>query len=78
MINKGSKLYDKLLNIYKTQYDNLSEDQKMNVLNRPENLILVLPPMPKLEGDEEVKFEPEETIAAKVKLNPRKKKQEQD
>ena len=35
--------------------------------------------MPAVEGDEEVKLEPEETIAERVKLNPRKiKKQEQD
>ena len=30
--------------------------------------------MPPLEYDEEVKSEPEETIAEKVKLNPRKRK----
>ena len=36
-------------------------------------------PMPTVEGDEEVKLEPEETIAERVKLNPRKrKKQKQD
>ena len=29
-INTASKLHDKLLNIYTTQYDNLSEDQKKN------------------------------------------------
>ena len=42
VINASSKLYDKLLNIYATQYYNLSEDQKkkINVLNRPEDLIL--------------------------------------
>ena len=40
MINTASTLYDNLLNIYTTQYDNISEDQnkKINVLNRPENL----------------------------------------
>ena len=35
-----------------------------------------LPPMPALEVDEEVKLEPEETIAERVKLNPRKRKNE--
>ena len=40
MINTASTLYDNLLNIYTTQYDNISEDQKkkINVLKRPENL----------------------------------------
>ena len=33
-------------------------------------------PMPALEVDEEVKLEPEETIAERVKLNPRKRKNE--
>ena len=61
MINIAFKLYDKLLNIYTTQNDNLSEDQKkeINVINRPENLTLDfaendLQPLPSLEGDEEV------------------------
>ena len=35
--------------------------------------------MPLLKGDEEVKLDPEETIAERVKLNPRKRKmKEQD
>ena len=40
MINTASTLYDNLLNIYTTQYDNISEDQKkkINVLKRLENL----------------------------------------
>ena len=61
MINIAFKLYDKLLNIYTTQNDNLSEDQKkeINVINRPENLTLDfaendLQLLPSLEGDEEV------------------------
>ena len=65
MINIAFKLYDKLLNIYTTQNDNLSEDQKkeINVINRPENLTLDfaendLQPLPSLEGDEEVTWEP--------------------
>ena len=52
----------------------------------PENLIVDLyldeddlPPMPALEGDEEVELEPEEPTAERVKLNPpKKKKKEQD
>ena len=71
--------------IYTTQYDNLSNAQKkrINVLNSPENLTLDLyldedendlPPMPPLEDDEEVKSEPEETIAERLKLKPRKRK----
>ena len=81
VINTASKLYDKLLNIHTTQYDNFSEDQKknVNVLNKPENLIINfveddLQSMPPLEGDEEVKLEPEETITERVKSNPRKRK----
>ena len=61
MINIAFKLYNKLLNIYTTQNDNLSEGQKkeINVINRPENLTLDftendLQPLPSLEGDEEV------------------------
>ena len=51
----------------------------MSVLNKPEMLSLDfieddLPPIPPLEGDEE----PEETIAGRGKLNPRKKKREHD
>ena len=32
--------------------------------------------MPRLEGDEKIKLEPEETIAERVKLNPWKRKNE--
>ena len=67
--------------MYTTQYDKLSEDQKekINVLNRPENLALDfieydLSPMPPLEDHDKVQLEPEETIAKIVKLNPRKRK----
>ena len=40
VINTASKLYDKILNIYTIQYDNLSEYQKktVNVVHRPKNL----------------------------------------
>ena len=60
-----SKLYDKLLNRYKTQYNKnkLSEQdnkKEINVLKRPENVTLDfadddLPPILALEDDEEVK-----------------------
>ena len=58
MISTASKLYDKSLNIFTTQYNNLSEDQqkKISVINRPENLTLDfaendLPPTLSLEGE---------------------------
>ena len=77
MINTASKLYAKLLNIYKIQYDKLSEDSKkmITALSKSEMLSLDfiedgLPPMPPLEGDKETKLEPEVTIAEIVKLNP--------
>ena len=73
-INTASKSYDKLYNIYITQYDNLSQDQKkkLNVLNSPENAALDfvednLPTMPPLESNEEVKLEPEETSSEREK-----------
>ena len=74
VINTASKLYDKLLNIYTTQYDKLSEDSKerVNVLNRPEMLNLDRDEDLPQEGDEEVKLEPEETFAERIKLNSRK------
>ena len=87
MIDAASKLCDNLLNIYATRYDKFSENLKkrINVLNKPEMLILDfdrgdLPPMPAVEGDEEVKVEPEETIAErkKNKSSKMKKKQGQD
>ena len=80
MINTASKLYDKLFNIYTTQYDNVPEYNKkrINVLNCPENVTLdfdedCLPPMPQLEVAEEVKLEPQES-AEKIKLSPQKGK----
>ena len=77
MINTASKLYAKLFNIYKTQYDKLSEDSKkmITALSKPEMLSLDfiedgLPPMPPLESDKKTKLEPEVIIAEIVKLNP--------
>ena len=87
VIDTASILCDNLLNIYATRYDKFSENLKkrINVLNKPEMLILDfdrgdLPPMPAVEGDEEVKVEPEETIAErkKNKSSKKKKKQGQD
>ena len=42
MLATVSELYDKLLNIYTTQYDKLTKAQKksIKVLNRPEDLAL--------------------------------------
>ena len=47
----------------------------VNFLNRPEmlNLDFDVDDLP-LAGDEEVKLEPEEAIAERIKLNPRKRK----
>ena len=66
MINTTWKLYDKLLNRYKIQYDKLSEDSKkrVDVLNKPEMLALDFDEdhLSPIEADEEVKSEPEETF----------------
>ena len=65
MIAKASELNDKLLNIYKTQYDKFTKAQKkrIKVQNIPQNLPMDLyldeddlPPMLPLESDEEVKI----------------------
>ena len=65
------------LNIYTTQYDKRLEDLKkrVNFLNKPQSLTLVFDKddLP-LEGDEELKLEPEETIAERIKLNSQKRK----
>ena len=83
VINTALESYNKHLNIYKTQYDKPTKAQKkrINVRNVHENLPINLyldeddlPPMPALEGDEEVKLEPEETIAERIKLNSQKRK----
>ena len=77
VINTTSKLYDKLSNIYTTQYGKLSEDSKkrVNVLKRSECLTFDFDEddLP-LEGDEEAILEPGETIAKEIKLNPQKRK----
>ena len=59
MLATASELYNKLLNIYATQYDNFwkAQKKKIDVLNKPGNLTLdlyldkdedYLPPMPPL------------------------------
>ena len=79
MFAKAFELYDKLLNIYKTQYDKLTKAQKkiIKVKNIPKNLTIDLylhghdddlPQIPQLEGDEE---ELNEGKALKV-LTPKK------
>ena len=81
MLDTALELY-KVLNIYKTQYDKLTKAQKkrIKVQNVPDNLPIDLyfdedglPQIPTLE-DDEVKLEPEETIAERIKLNPQKRK----
>ena len=81
VISSVSRLYDKVLNIYTTQYEKFSEDLKkmVNILNKPEILIPDfdrddLPSISTLlEGDEEVKLESENIIAEIIKLSPRKR-----
>ena len=82
------ELYNKLLNS-KNDYHKPLKAKKtgIKVKNLPKELSIDvyladykdededdLLPMPPLEGDEEVKLEPEETIAERVKLNPKKEK----
>ena len=70
-----AKLYDKLLNRYTTQYDNISKGLKkrLNVLNRPGKLILDFDEDDlSQKGDEEVRLEPEETISENEILKKRK------
>ena len=76
MIYTASKLYDKLLKIYTTQDDRFSENEKkrISVLNRAEMLTLDYDEDDLQEGEEEVKLEPEETIAERIKLSPQKRK----
>ena len=76
VFDTAQELYNKLLSIYKTQYDKITKTKKKRIktLNIPENLSIdlyldkdYLPPMPALEGDEKVKLVPEETIAERIK-----------
>ena len=81
VISSVSRLYDKVLNIYTTQYEKFSEDLKkmVNILNKAEILIPDfdrddLPSISTLlEDDEEVKLESENIIAEIIKLSPRKR-----
>ena len=76
MIYTASKLYNKLLKICTTQDDRFSENEKkrISVLNRAEMLTLDYDEDDLQEGEEEVKLEPEETIAERIKLSPQKRK----
>ena len=78
VFDTAQELYNKLLSIYKTQYDKITKTKKKRIktLNIPENLSIdlyldkdYLPPMPALEGDEKVKLVPEETTAERIKKN---------
>ena len=71
MFETALELYNKLVNIYKTQYDkltksNLNVPEKLPIELYLDELLLVQP----LEDDEELKLEPEETITKRTKLNP--------
>ena len=77
MLYIALKLRNNLLNMYKNQDDKLTNAKKKRrkVQNVPENLAIDLyldeydlPPMSALEGNEEVKLEPGETIVDRVKL----------
>ena len=63
MTNTAFELYEKLLNIYTTQYDKPSADSKkgINVLNRPEMLTLDFDEhdLPQESYKEVIKLEPE-------------------
>ena len=84
VLTTAHELYDKLLNIGKSQYYKLrrAHKKRIKVQSMPENLpiglylaedVNDLPPMFALEGEEEVKLEPEETVAVGIKLNSRKR-----
>ena len=73
MFDTALELYNKLLNIYKTQYDKPTKAKKKRIkidLYLDEDN---LPPITALEGDEEVKLDPEETIAEIIQLKKKKK-----
>ena len=79
MFDTALELYNKVLNIYKPQYDKLAKTKKKRIKSQnvpgtlPTDLYLDdLPPMPAIKGDKKVKLEPEETIAERVKLSPQK------
>ena len=85
LFDTALELYNKFLNIYKTQHGKLTKarKKKTKVQDIPENIPIDLyldeddlPPMPVLESDEkEAKLEPEETIAERVKMILKKEKQ---
>ena len=84
VLTTAHELFDKLLNIGKSQYYKLrrAHKKRIKVQSMPENLpiglylaedVNDLPPMFALEGEEEVKLEPEETVEVGIKLNSRKR-----
>ena len=69
----------RILNRVKARFERTRKRKRISVLNGPENVSLHfdednLPPMPPLEGTEEVKLELEESITERIKLNPGKRK----
>ena len=88
MLDTALELYNKILNVYKTQYYKLTKAQKKRkkVRNMPKNLSINiyfdedeedLSPIPLIKGNEEVKLQPEETVDERVKLNVGKRKNEE-
>ena len=87
VISTAHEVYHIVLNIYKIQNDKRykAKKERIKFQNTPEKLPIDLyldedenglSPIPALEDDEEVKLEPEETIAKRVKLFSRKRKNE--
>ena len=83
MFDTALELYNKPLNIHKTQYDKFikAKKKRTKVPNVLENIPIGfyldeddLPTMPPLVDDEEIKLLAEETIAERIKLNPQKRK----
>ena len=84
MLDTAINLYNILLNIYKTHYDKFWKTKKKRAKfqNITERFFIDLyldengddlTPISVLEGDEEVKLEPERSIAERLKSIPRKK-----
>ena len=89
MLETTLELHNKLLRIYRTQYNNLAKakKEKIKVQKVPQNLSIDLhldenedendsQPMPPLESDEEAKLYTEKAFVEKVKLIPQKRKNE--
>ena len=84
VLDAALELCNKLVNIYKTQNDELKKSRKKRIKfkNVSENLPIDLyldedlDDLPQLEGDEKAKLDPEQTIGERVKINRRKRKNE--